>query len=144
MSIISRFTTLDDAYYFLNQVRGLPEVPNTLLLRQRMIRSSMILSWVALEEIVESVVDEKGYASEKDFPKPPKLFQVIEYAAKKNGKPLDLAELTEARRLRNDVVHARSDAIQIAALTEENCRLVFDSCLAASRAVWPFRIECSI
>lgn len=139
-----RFTTLEDAFYFLNQVRGLPPVPSTLSLRGRFVRAGIILSWVALEEVVNSVVEERGYDSLKDFPNPPKLMAVIQYAARKNKQTIKITDLLKARELRNQVTHFRSDAVQNAALTESNCRFVFDCCLAAARAVSPFRLECKI
>jgi hypothetical protein len=137
-----RYFTLEDAYYFLNQVRGLPDIPGSADLRERFMRSAMILSWVAVEEALESIIDSREISSRSDFPKGAKLLQLIDYTAKVNGKVVGIKELGRARSLRNDVTHARSETAFAAALTEPNCAFVFETCFSAIRAMSTVPVEC--
>lgn len=123
-------------------MKGLPEIPVSTDLRERYMRSAMILSWVAVEEALESIISEKQLRSRIDFPTNPKLLQLIEYVATVNGKTVLMDELSRARSLRNDVTHARSPNAFAAALNEKNCQLVFQVCLSAIKAISPIPVEC--
>jgi hypothetical protein len=126
----------------MNELHGLPVVPASALRRQRLIRASIVLSWVAVEEALNEFVDSFSFAIRPDFPKSGKLLSQIEYAAKANGKVINTSELETSRRLRNDVTHARDAEVLKVALTEAHCRFVFDTCFAAIRAMSRDRIEC--
>ena len=142
LSIIYRFPTLEDAYYFVNQVRGLPDVPNTARLRERFIRAGIILSWAGLEEARTYLVESGKYSIRPDFPKSGKPLDVIRYVARANGKLVREDDLEKARSLRNDATHFRPDSVYSAAITERNCKFVFDTCLAAVRAMTRHEVEC--
>jgi hypothetical protein len=144
MTQFVRFITLEDALALLNELHGLPNIPASAFRRHRLIRASIILSWVAVEEVLSGCVDLYSLAAYTDFPESGKLLQQIEYAAKANGKVINIQELARSRRLRNDMTHARDDEALGDSLTEGNCQFVFDTCLAAIRAMRQDRVACSL
>jgi hypothetical protein len=144
MSMFLHFITLDDSLAFLNELRGLPAIPVSAARRQRLIRSSIILSWVAVEESLDYFIDSYSLGTRVDFPSGGKLFQRLEFVAKANRKAVSISELETARQLRNDVTHARDEAALTLALTEENCRFVFETCLTTIRAMSRHEVVCSV
>ena len=56
MSIVYGFTTLDDAQWFLNQAKGLPEIASAKSRRERYVRACVVLSWIALEESLDIAI----------------------------------------------------------------------------------------
>ena len=143
MSVIYRFRTLEDAHYFVNQVHGLPDVPNAARMRERFIRAGIILSWAALEEARTYFVESGKLSARPNFPKNGKPLEVIRYVAEANGKAVRMADLERARALRNDATHFRPDSTYVVTITEQNCKFVFDTCLAAICAMSRHRVECS-
>jgi hypothetical protein len=144
MSRFLHFITLDDSLAFLNELRGLPDIPVSAARRQRLIRSSIILGWVAVEEALDYFIDSYSLGTRADFPTGSKLLQRLEFVARANQKTINLAELATARRLRNDVTHARDATALTLALTEQNCQFVFETCLATVRAMCRYEIVCSV
>jgi len=57
MSLMYRFTPLDDVYAFLAQVRGLPTVPTAERRARRCVRACILLSWIALEESLDHAIE---------------------------------------------------------------------------------------
>jgi hypothetical protein len=135
MSRFYTFVTLDDAFHLLNELRGLPDIPRSATRQLRLIRVTMVFSWIAVEEALSDFIDTYALTARADFPKGAKLLQLIEYVAKTNGKAVEVDRLGAARNLRNDVTHVRSESVLTQAATEDNCRFVFEICLAAIRAM---------
>lgn len=57
MSVLYRFTTLDDAWAFLLEAKGLPAVTTSRPRVQRCVRACILISWIALEESLDYAVD---------------------------------------------------------------------------------------
>lgn len=142
--MLLRIPTLEDSFALLNELRGLPDIPVSAARRQRLIRSSIILGWVAVEEALEYFIDSYSLADRVDCPSSGKLLQRLDFVARANRKTIDLTELATARRLRNDVTHARDARALTLALTEENCQFVFETCLATVRAMCRHKVVCSV
>jgi hypothetical protein len=144
MMRILRITTLDDAFALLNELRGLPDIPVSAARRQRLIRSSIILSWVAVEEALDYFIDSYSLCARADYPGGSKLLQRLQFVAKVNQRPVSMTELEAARRFRNDVTHTRDDAALTLAMTEQNCQFVFETCLKTVRAMCRDEVVCSV
>ena len=144
MTRLLRITTLEDAFALLNELRGLPDIPVSAARRQRLIRSSIILGWVAVEEALDYFIDSYSLGTRADFPTGSKLLQRLEFVAKVNRRSVSITELEAARRLRNDVTHARDATALTLALTEQNCEFVFGTCLATVQAMCRDKIVCSV
>ncbi len=56
MSLVYGFTTLDDAHWFLNQAKGIPEIASAKSRRERYVRACVVLSWIALEESLDAAI----------------------------------------------------------------------------------------
>jgi hypothetical protein len=85
---------------FTINVRGLPDTCKLRLLRQRFIRTSIILSWVAVEEIVELAVEETVTGFDQTSQGSPGLIELVLYGAQRNGKIVTADELKASRRIR--------------------------------------------
>jgi len=144
MTMLLRIPTLEDSFALLNELRGLPDIPVSAARRQRLIRSSIILGWVAVEEALDYFIDSYSLGTRSDFPTGGKLLQKLEFVAKVNRRTVSITELEAARRLRNDVTHARDATALTLALTEQNCQFVFETCLATVRAMCRDKVVCSV
>src|SRR5258706_10608223 len=98
--------TLNDACWFLNQAKGLPEIPKTQQLTSRYLRATVISSWVALEQMLIAAVREyvaQGKLVRSSIPK--RLRDKLEHVLAVQGKTLDRSDFQKYRDLRNDITH---------------------------------------
>jgi hypothetical protein len=97
---------LNDACWFLNQAKGLPDVPKTQQLISRYLRATVVFSWVALEQMLTAAIDEyiaKGKMVRSSIPK--RLRDKLEHVLAAQGKTLDRVNFKKHRDLRNDITH---------------------------------------
>ena len=94
---------LDDAHFFLNQAQGLPDVPSSRPLRDRYIRACILFSWIALEEMLDYAIQERGLS--KGAPPTP-LRKRLDFTLKAGGQPsVDAVSFSATRRTRNEITH---------------------------------------
>jgi hypothetical protein len=134
-------TTLDDAYFFLNQSIGLPDIPSTVPLRQRYLRACILFSWIALEEtlnyVVEELVSKRRLLCE---PRGGLLDRLNAVRDARRVAPIDQREFLDARNTRNLLTHATSGEVENRLLTIEQARRVFEYCLKVIRETYPYEV----
>jgi hypothetical protein len=142
MSLVYRFTTLDDAYELLLEARGLPSVATSTRRVQRCVRACILLSWVALEEGLDDAVglwNQEGQAfGPLPAPLKPRISAVL---AALSRPPIDDAAFTTLRRVRNELTHPRA-SIDEPELAVEQAETTFEFCMSTLRALFPFRLDC--
>ncbi len=87
--VITYSLPLNDAYWFLRQVEGLPNVPTSKQLTLRYLRATAVFSWVALEQMLNAVVDDyvaQGKVARLSVPE--RLRDKLEYVLAINGRHL--------------------------------------------------------
>jgi hypothetical protein len=141
MATFYRFTVFEDAFFFCNQAKGLPDVLSTVPLKERYSRASIILSWVALEEALstsETVLRKRGVIN-GDVPK--KLREKATYLAKiTEHQPVDASEFLSLRRLRNELAHPHTGSKEHIP-TPEEALTSFKFCLETASRAFPDNIK---
>lgn len=142
MSLIYRFTTLDDAHAFLLEARGLPGIATAALRAKRCVRACILLSWVALEEGTDHAVELWKQQGRTFGLLPtalkPRLSAVL---ARLSRPPIDDVAFATLRKIRNELTHPRV-LLGEPDLTVEQGEKTLSFCITAVRAVFPFRVEC--
>jgi hypothetical protein len=142
MSLIYRFTTLDDAYALLVEAKGLPVVATAARRRQLFARACILVSWVALEECLDHAVELWNRKGRVFVRLPgtlkPRLSAVL---AAVSRPPIDDVAFTTLRKIRNELTHPRATADE-PELTVETAEKTFEFCMSVVRAVFPFRVDC--
>ena len=142
MSVFYRFTTLDDAYAFLLEAKGLPAVGAAKPRVQRCVRACVLLSWIGLEEGLDYAVDlwnREGRAL-GPLPRPLKP-RLSALSAALSRPPIDDVAFTVLRKIRNGLTHPRA-AVDEPELAVEQAERTFDFCMATVRAFFPFPVAC--
>jgi len=96
---------LNDACWFLNQAKGLPDIPRTQQLISRYLRATVVFSWVALEQMLGYAIDK--YVSPGKLVResvPARLRDRLEHVFAVNGKQLDRSDFKKHRDLRNNTL----------------------------------------
>jgi hypothetical protein len=104
--VITYSLPLNDASWFLHQAEGLPEVPKSEQLTLRYLRATVVFSWVALEQMLKTAVDDyvaQGRLVRSSVPE--RLRDKLEHVLAVNGKTLDRSLFKQHRDLRNEITH---------------------------------------
>ena len=101
MSIVWRFTSLDDAFFFLNQSKGMSDIPSSRPLRQRYIRACILFSWLSLEEVLEYVIRQKEKEGTLKHPVPTRLGDKLQFVLHALRKSHSSDEFQTLRKIRN-------------------------------------------
>ena len=100
---------LTDAYFYLNQSKGLPSIPSAESLRRRYVASCILLSWVA----VEAALSHRLTELQRDLPLSPQrsrgLSESLDLVVIRNRRRLNKEEFKRLRRIRNDIAHPKGD-----------------------------------
>ena len=140
MSVFYRFTTLDDAYAFLLEAKGLPSVATAKPRLQRYVRACVLLSWIGLEEGLDCTVDllNRGGRSLGPLPRPlkPRLSALMKALSR---SPIDDVAFTVLRKIRNGQTHPRA-AVDEPELAIEQAERTFNFCMATVRALFPLPV----
>src|SRR5579872_1224206 len=121
---------LNDAYYYLNQCKGLPDIPSSEPLRQRNLRACVLFSWIAVEEMLDYSVGE--LVRQKLLKATPrgKFYQRLTKVLLLRGAvPIEIEEFRAMRRIRNLLSHPTTTAPEVS-LNVQDAREVFDYCLS--------------
>ena len=100
---------LRDAYFFLNQARGLPSISSAENLTNRYLTSCILLSWTAVEVAVSHRTKELQTRGALHAMPSRQLIRSVEELLILNKRTLDVKEYRRFRKLRNDVAHPRAD-----------------------------------
>jgi|ERR1019366_5532884 hypothetical protein len=142
MSVTYRFTTLDDAYAFLLEAKGLPEVATAKPRTQRCVRACVLLGWIALDEGLDEAVDfwsrQGRPLGSLPGPLKPRLSAVLTALSR---SPIDDVAFAALRKVRNSLTHPRT-AVDEPELTVEQAERTFDFCMTTVRALFPFPVDC--
>ena len=127
---------LNDACWFLNQAKASLDIPRNRQTTLRYLRATVLFCWVALEQMLDSAIEEyvvQGKLLSASIPK--RLRDRLEIALAVNGRMLDRSDFKQYRDLRNDVAHNDTEFCM------SDVQGSFDVCLETIRAFYPCRIE---
>jgi hypothetical protein len=139
MFLVYEFTTLNDAFAFLLEIKGLPSIKSAEIRKQRGVRACILLSWIALEDCLDVAVEKWGPKRLGPLPVPLKRrLSVVLKALKK--PPIDDAQFAALRAIRNTLTHPKS-GVNGPDFTMDQAESTFGFCMATIRAFFPFHIH---
>jgi hypothetical protein len=142
MATVVRFTTLDDAFFFLNQSKSIAETPSSQPLRQRYIRACILFSWISLEESLDHRVEELQKSQHFEGTVPKGLFDKLEAAVQANGHTItSSSQFYALRRVRNSLTHPDAMTDERPLLTLDSARDTFNYCSTMMSIFLPSRLE---
>ena len=100
---------LSDAYFFINQAKGLPSISSAQNLTNRYLTSCILLSWTAMEVAVSHRAKELQARGVLRAVPSRQLIRSVESLLTVNKRTLDIRTFRRLRKLRNDVAHPRAD-----------------------------------
>jgi hypothetical protein len=98
MTVYVNVPTLDEAFYFLNQAKGLPPTASSQLLKERYLRVCILLSWVAAEEGLSDAIDDLKSSGKSTSRIQGGLADKLEYVLNARGHSFLLSDFLKARR----------------------------------------------
>ena len=145
MSRLTYCSTLDDAYFFLNQSKYLSGTPSIRPLQQRYIRACILHSWIALEEMLDHAIQDLEKLGKMNGSPPGPLSQKLQAALKaRDASAFSPAEFAARRKVRNLLVHPVSNQSEEHLLTVDEASRIFQYCLDHIRAVYPHSVTLRI
>jgi len=124
-----RCSTLDDAWFFLNQAKGLPNVPSTRALQQRYIHACILFSWMALEDMTDYAIENRVKGKVSTTVRPKALRARLDLALQAIGEtPVEVGAYSKARKPRNQLTHPTQAGVRGLEYRLEDARYVFDFC----------------
>src|SRR5581483_1257633 len=110
MGLITRFTTLEDAYFYFYEAKSTSDTKAGKVIRERHLRAAAILAWVAVDDAMASWMAE----AELDYPRNcrgARLFPKLEFIFGRLGSPApDEREFDLHRDIRNEITHPSGTA----------------------------------
>jgi hypothetical protein len=135
------FTTINDAYAFMLEAKGLPEIKSVRARRQRCVRACILISWAAVEDCLEVAIELWGKKRTAFGPFPTPLKQRLSAVQKTLRKRnINDAKYMRLRRMRNELTHPKPDKAE-PDLTVKQAETTFAFCIATIRAFFPYEIE---
>lgn len=129
MGWLLRCSTLDDAWFFLNQAKGLPNVPSARALQQRYIHACILFSWMALEDSTDYAIKNRIKGKISATVRPKALRARLDLALQAIGEtPVEAGAYSKARKPRNQLTHATQAGVQGVEYRLEDARSIFDFC----------------
>jgi len=110
MASYTRLTTLEDAYFFLNQGSSIPEIASSERNRQRFLRAAILFGWTAVEDGVNGQWTE--HAVGKKRPESLELRVNMLFRHLELSKP-DGRAFNSYKRLRNAINHPSAELPEI-------------------------------
>jgi len=136
------YCTLDDAFAFLTEAKGLPLVARTSVRLRRLLRATVMLSWIALEDGLDDAMDDWRKAGREFIGIPTGLKSRLCFVLSALGaSPLNEPEFDRLRNIRNCLAHPKAARVDDE-LSLEIANQTFELCIATLRALSPFRIVC--
>lgn len=135
MSLLTFFTTIEDAYYYYFQAKGTSDTKNGRVTQQRHLRTTILLGWVAVDDAMASWMKE----ARLDWPrgcKGPRAFPKIQFIFKQLGlPPPDEPEFDLNRRVRNEIAHPSGLSDPVLTVTEAGTALAY--CKRLVKTMYP-------
>ena len=129
MGYFYRCDTLDDACFFLNQAKGLPNVPSARALEQRYIHACILFSWMALEDMTDFAIGNRIKGKVSSTVRPKDLRTKLDLALQAMGEtPVEERAYLKARKPRNQLTHPTKAGVRVLGYTLEGACYVFDFC----------------
>jgi len=105
MSLLTFFTTIEDAYYYYFQAKGASNTKEGRVLKQRHLRTAIILGWVAVDDAMASWMENGKLAWPRGC-KGPQLFPKILFIFGQLGFPSPAPKEFDLHRgIRNQITH---------------------------------------
>ena len=105
MSLLTFFTTIEDAYYYYFQAKGASDTKNGRVIKQRHLRTAVLLGWVAVDDAMACWTKEVKSIWPRDC-KGPRSFPKIRFIFGQLGvPPPDEFEFDLHRGVRNEITH---------------------------------------
>jgi len=132
---------LNDAFYYLNQSKGLPDIPSSEPLRQRNLRACVLFSWIAVEEMVHySAGDLLRQKSLKAMPRGRLSDMLTEVLLRRGAVPIKIEEFRAMRRVRNLLTHPATTSVPEVFLSLKHACGVFDYCASLVEQIAPHKL----
>src|ERR1039457_4805522 len=108
MSTFRRYLTLDDAEAFLTEAKGLPAISSANVRLRKCLRACVLLSWVALEDGLDSAIEDWGKRHKKFDALPLQLKQrIYTVLSVVSTHKMDDLEFNRLRKIRNQLTHPK-------------------------------------
>ena len=131
---------LDDAYAFLTEAKGLPNIPSASARLRLCLRASILLSWIGLEDGLDRCVEDWGARGRTLKGLPTKLkVRTLAFLLPLSDPPLVDAEFDRLRKTRNQLANPRAKETA-PQLTLEDAEETFHFCLKILRALNTYKI----
>jgi hypothetical protein len=142
MGLFRRYFTLDDAEAFLAEAKGLPAISSTNIRLRRCLRACILLSWIALEDGLDSAIEDWGNKRQTFDALPSQLKQrIIAILSAVSTYKMDDSDFNRLRKIRNLLTHPNTKEDD-PKLTVEVTEQTFQFCLTTLRALSPYTIVC--
>lgn len=135
MSKLTHFTTIEDAYYYFFQAKGASDAVGGAGVKQRHLRTAVLLGWVAVDDAVAAFVVDGNLVWPRNC-KGPALLRRVQFIWKElNRAAPDAAEFNRHRGVRNGIAHP--SGVAEARLSIEQVDELLGYCKAAIRVMYP-------
>ena len=140
MSVFVSYRPLNDAFWFFNQAKGLPNLEAAR--RNRYFRAAVFLGWLSLEECVEHTIEELQLDRDKVPTAIRAKLKLLCEIREKEWRFTDWeSAFLRAREARNGLVHPRPGEVVAALLEEEAVQDVLEVCRSLIESVSSFQLE---
>jgi hypothetical protein len=135
------FTTLNDAWAFLLEARGLPDIKSVHVRKQRCVRACILLSWIALEECLDVGIEDWQKSRQGFGPFSVPLKQRLSAVLAALKRPaIDDAQYNSLRAIRNVLTHPKATQGE-PALTVAQAESTFGFCMSTIRLFLPAQVD---
>jgi hypothetical protein len=139
-SYLMQFCALDDAHAFLLEAKGLPAIPSASVRLGRCLRACILLSWVGLEDGLDSAADAWGARGRTLKALPTRLkVRMLAFLLPLAEPSLVDAEFDRLYKIRNQVARPRTKESSPSPTLAE-AELTFQFCLRILRALNTYAI----
>jgi len=130
-----QFCALDDAHDFLTEAKGLPNIPSASVRSRRCLRACILLSWVGLEDGLDSAADRWGSRGRTIKALPTKLkVRMLAFLLPLSEPSLLDEEFDRLRGIRNQLAYPRDNETSSPPTLDE-AEQTFQFCLRMVRAL---------
>jgi hypothetical protein len=135
MSLLTHFTTIEDAFYYLFQAKGTPDTTQGSAIKQRHLRTAILLGWVGVDDALAAFAVRENLSWPPDcrrralLPRLRFVWNLLDTAA------LDEAEFNQKRTIRNRIVHP--DGASDVLTTVEQADEALTYCKRLIRVMYP-------
>src|SRR5258708_8748232 len=135
MAQLIRFSTIEDAYYYFFQAKGMTDTLRGVTVKQRHLRTAVLLGWVAVDDAVAAFALEKKIVWPRDCRGPALIPRLRFVWNQLNHMAPDVAEFNRRRSVRNGIAHPSGS--EDTSLTVEQVDELLGHCTASIPAMQP-------